>query len=160
MTTTTPGAIRDVIIARIAGLTPPAPLTPLFVAHREEMEIVEWGKANSSAALRRFTVDTLLDSDNPETTDAIDERVPDESMDIVMLYGANNRFGERKSLADVIAADKAHIRHHAGMEGFATYATTAPAATVLSRGRDVVERVGPIWIVTIPLRVSYWRAFS
>lgn len=158
MATTTPGAIRDVIIARIAGLTPPAPLTPRYVAHRADnaIDLRTWAVAQPAAGLRRFDVETMGDTSDAEVTTGISEQVR-ETFEIAVAYQANNRFTDGRGLDDVIARDLAYLTKHAGTLGFS--ATPTSNATIVS-GTHRRERIGGVVLGVIPLSIVYWRDVS
>lgn len=155
MTTTTPGAIRDIIIARIAGLTPPLHSRDRFVAHREEVAIRDWAAKSPAAALRRFTVETAGDTSDPTVTAVTIEQVS-ESFDIVIAYPSTARFADRLGLNDVIASDLRHVTYHAGTAGF-SITPTSNATIVSGAFRREVDFPGVVFGV-IPLTVTYWRS--
>lgn len=155
MATTTPAAIRDVIIARIEGLTPPTFGANLYIPHREDrLDLRAWAAANPSACLRRFAVETRGDTAEVEVTMVTQEQVR-ETFEIVIAYPDSNRFGSRQGLHDAIASDLRHIDYYAGTTGFSV--TPTSNATIISKQYSR-ERDGAVFFGVIPLEVVYWRA--
>lgn len=154
MSTTTPGAIRDIIIARIAGTPPTLPPSPRFVAHREELALRDWASANPAACMRRFTVEMLGDTTDPVVSSTLLERVG-ETFEIVIAYPASARFANRLGLFDVIAGDCRLVTYYAGTNGFSV--TPTADAVIVSESWRREERPGVVFGV-VPLAVSYQRA--
>lgn len=155
MATTTPAAIRDVITARIEGLTPPTFGANLYRPHRHDrMDLRAWAAANPAACLRVFAVETRGDTAEVEVTMVTQEQVR-ETFEIVIAYPESNRFGTLQGLHDVIASDLRHLDYYAGTTGFSV--TPTSNATIISKQYSR-EQDGAVFFGVIPLEVVYWRA--
>lgn len=157
MATTTPGAIRDVIIARIEALTPPTYSQNQYVPHRDDkLSLRRWALANPAASLRRFNVETPGETSPMEVTTATLEQVREE-FEIVIAYANTNRFNGRQGLIDAISTDLRFIDYYAGTTGFSV--TPTSNATIISKQyRREGDDADPVWFGVIPLEVVYWRA--
>lgn len=155
--TTTAGAIRDALIARIAALTPTIDPRARFEAWREDDDIRAWAERAPAGCLRRFTVEAPGDTAAPIVSSTRYERVR-ETMAIVVCYPATLRRGSRHKLDDLIAADLTLVNYHAGTAGCSITAiiTGAAVAVVSGTWRRESEIPGVVFGV-IPLDVSYVR---
>lgn len=155
MATTTPAAIRDVIVARIEALTPPMHGANAYRPHRQNrVRLRTWAAANPAACLRVFAVEPRGDTAPFEVTMATQEQVR-ESFDIVIAYPSDHRFGTLEGVDDVIASDLRHLDYYAGTTGFSV--TPTSNATIISK-QYAREEDGAVWFGVIPLEVVYWRA--
>lgn len=159
MATTTPGAIRDAIIARIAGLTPAAPATPAFIAHRDEqVGLIEWSGKNPTACLRRFDVERAGGPRGVEIATGTEEHVRFD-LRIVVAYPATQRFVNGRGLADVMDADLALILRYAGTLGFSV--TPTSNATIVDDGWDFDRSVPGVVFAIAPLNdIAFWRSVA
>lgn len=161
MTTTTPGAIRDVIIARIAGLSPSSPTSPRYIAHRDEQSnLITWASKNPTACLRRFDVERVGGPRGVVVTPgANSEAVSGLEMRIVVSYPASQRFVNGRGLDDVVDADMTLIlgSSGAGTIGFSVLPTSN--ATIVDDGWDFDRSVPGVVLAISPLRIeNFWRA--
>lgn len=154
---TTAGAIRDALIARIAAIVPTIDPRQRFEVWREDESIRTWAERSAGACLRRFTVEAPGDTTAPVVSSTLYERVR-ETMTIVVCYPDTLKRGSRHKLEDLIAADLQLINYYAGTAGCSiTPIITGAAVTVVSgTWRREVEYPGVVFGV-IPLDVSYVR---
>lgn len=154
---TTAGAIRDALIARIAAIAPTIDPRQRFEPWREEESIRTWAERTSAGCLRRFTVEAPGDTTAPTVSSTLYERVR-ETMAIVICYPDTLRRANRHKLEDLIAADLQLINYHAGTAGcsITPIITGAAVAVVSGTWRREVEYPGVVFGV-IPLDVSYVR---
>ena len=162
MATTTPGAIRDVLIALVAAATPDA-YAERFIAHREDAttgdDFRAWAEANPAGCLRRFSIMFDHDVTIPDVCDGVTgERVRQTFRFEIAWPLRSNRYSNAKGLADTIAMDLRKARGTIGYAGFPlTYAQHGSLCTVLSESSDVVERGKSVAIGSFELTVEYWR---
>ena len=160
MSTTTVAAIRDRMIALVRALVPTVESGTKFVPYREQLDFRSWAEAHPDACLRRFSIATRGQVSPPEVTNTDVERVWVE-MEAVVAYPVNSRFGERAlaSLHDVIASDLQQMEHRIGTNGYALYAASNPAATVLTLDTD--RENGPVVMFgVLVLRVGFFRSMA
>lgn len=165
MAITTPGAIRDVLVALIAAATPDA-YAERFRAFDEDAlkadDFATWAEANPAAALRRFTVTFDHDVSIPDVCDAVTGERVRQTFRVEMAWpNKSNRYGSRNGMADTIAMDMRKIRGTVGYAGFPlTYAQHGSLCTVLSETPDLIQRGRAVTIGTIALTVEYWRTLT
>ena len=161
MATTTPGAIRDVLIALIAAATPDA-YAERFRAYDEDEtkadSFVAWAEANPASALRRFSIMFEHDVTIPDVCDGVTGERVRQTFRFEIAWPNTNRNGSRKGMADTIAMDMRKARGTIGYAGFPlTYAQHGSLCTVLSETPDSVQRLGAVTIGSFDLTVEYWR---
>ena len=158
MSTTTPDAIRNEIEARILAIVPLIEGVR-FTAHEYQADIRPWARGKASACLRRVSVRHLGRVKPPDVSDAVREHVS-APFEVVVAYARDMRFRSLVGLDKVVNSDMTQIEQEVGTNGFATYATSTPAATVLSlEGFTVEDDEGvPVVFGVLPLDVRFWRA--
>lgn len=159
MAFTTPGAIRDALIARVAALAPALESRTRFTVWREDGDFRQWAVGAAAACLRRFTVEVAGDTSPPEVSSTVFERVR-ETMAIVVAYPDTLRQGSRKGLDDLIASDLERITYYAGTNGCAITPLIADVGLVVVSGTHRRERDATSGVVfgVIPIDVSYLRS--
>ena len=105
---TTPGAIRDAFIARIAALSPSIESRTRYVSWREDGDFRTWAIGAAASCLRRFAVEVAGDTAPPSVSSTLYERVS-ETMTIVIAYPDTLRQGGRKGLDDIIVRQRRAI---------------------------------------------------
>ncbi len=158
MAPTTAAAIRNVILARITRLVPRVERDVRFTLHEEQDDIFKWATRSKAACLRRVSVITGDNSPPAAVSDNQKKKV-EETFLVVVAYPSGHRFRSRLGLHDVIKSDMDYLDDRVGTDGFAAYATEAPAATVISEPHYRQDGDGVVFGV-LPLRVSYWRDVS
>lgn len=160
MTTTTPGAIRDAIITRIAGLTPPAPVTPRFVSHRADTgasdtgDLRKWCATNPTGALRRFDC-RVTRVDEPLVTPVNSERQILCALEVVIGYAVNNRFTDARGLETRLEVDREFVNRRIGTESKSGFGFEANATIVTTSVE--FETVGGLLFAVINLEATFWR---
>lgn len=161
MATTTPGAIRDVLIALVAAATPDR-YAERFRAHVEDAthadDFAAWAEANAAACLRRFSIMFRHDVTIPDVCDGVTGERVRQTFDFQIAWPVANRYYDLKGLADTIAMDMRKVRGTIGYAGFPlTYAAHGSLCTVLSESPDLVQRGKAVTIGSLELTVEYWR---
>lgn len=124
-----------------------------FTPHREEIDLRTWAQAHPQACFRRFAVEQVGDTSDPDVSSVALERVT-ETFEIVIAYPTSGRQRDRLGLHRQIASDLRYVTYYAGTNGF----SVAPiGATIISDQWRREEGVGVVFGV-IPLRVSYYRS--
>ena len=163
MATTTPGAIRDVLISLVVAATPDAHTQERFRAYDEDASGADdfraWADANPTACLRRFSIMFRHDVEIPDVCDAVTGERVRQTFDLEIAWpNKSNRYRDAKGMADVIAADMRKLRGTVGYAGFPlTYPAHGSLCTVLSESRDLVSRGRAATIGSLELTIEYWR---
>lgn len=159
MAFTTPGAIRDALIARVAALAPAIEPRTRFTPWREDDDFRRWALGAAAACTRRFAVETSGDTSAPSVSSTVYERVG-ESMAIVVAYHDSLRQRSRKGLDDLIADDLERITYYAGTNGCAITPLIADVGLVVVSGTHRRERDPTSGVVfgVIPIDVTYLRS--
>jgi hypothetical protein len=158
MPTTTAAEICDAIAARIRVLTPTLELGTPFVEHAYQEDIYAWAPRHKASCMRRYSVRASGSVMPPVVSTATIERV-EQMFEVVIAYPATLRQGNLRERDKLIELDLALLEHNVGTNGFATYATSAPDATITSPEptRREEDTDGVVFGV-LPLHASYWRA--
>lgn len=157
--TTTPTAVRDAIVAVIAGLTPTTAAGDRFIAHREETPVRDFAAANPGACFRRCSV-RWVGPVTPPTVTNTDVELVERSLDVDVAYPASWRGGgdQLATLDDVIAEDLRVIANAVGTNGRANLtALPAGSVTVITSAEEPIG-LGPIWIGRVSLIARYYRS--
>ncbi len=162
MATTTPGTIRDVLIALVAAATPDAHTQDRFRAYDEDAskadDFASWAEQNPTACLRRFSIMFDHAVTIPDVCDGVTGERVRQTFRFEIAWPNTNRNGTRKGMADIIAGDMRKVRGTIGYAGFPlTYAAHGSLCTVLSESADLVTRGRAVTIGSLELTVEYWR---
>ena len=151
---TTPGAIRDAMIALVAAIDPATHGHQPFRAHREQMDFREWAEANPSSCLRRFSIMFTGDREAPLVTNGLVEEVS-ETVDVLVAYPNDSRHGVKPgtSVADVATSDIRQIHH-------ALHVANSPAGATVLRLADSRDISGPVTFAVIRYRVDYFWSLT
>jgi hypothetical protein len=128
---TTAEAIRDRIIAVIAGLVPKTVAGDIFRAYRNEGggDFQAWAEGNATGCRRRFQVRQLRDRRAPDISNTdFEERMA--TFRILVAYPQTHRDGPGAALDrdDALDSDMMQIEHAIGMCGRANLAPPYPDA--------------------------------
>lgn len=151
---TTPGAIRDAMLALVVAITPATHAGQKFVAYREQLPGHRtWSNANPASCLRRVSVDND-GSQAPPTVVSSDTIETSETFTVTVSYPIDSRHGVKPitSVKDLIESDRNQIQH-------ALHVANSPAgATVIALGDEIEWTEGdPVAFGVIRYRVDYYR---
>lgn len=132
MSTTTSKAIRDRIIAVVAGLTPTLHVERPFVTYRDESgaDFRRWARAHPNACTRKFQARTVSVARPPDATntDVVAELA---TFDVIVAYAKRWRAGQAFDRDDTMEADKGLIERAIGCEGYENFTLANPNASWL-----------------------------
>lgn len=156
---TTPGAIRDRMVALVKLITPSVHAQQKFQHHREELTFRPHCEANPGQSLRRFSVRHDGSTSQALVTDHTVERVEDGVI-VEVAYPLDWRHGGTQMLGldDVIAADAVKIEAAIGVPS--ADATLKALATVFRPGETERDQSGAVVFLTIRYRVEYARSLA
>ncbi len=141
---TNAAAIRDRIIAVIAGLAPTTMTSDAFRAFRNEREgtFQPWAEENPTACRRVFQVRRVDDSRNPELSNS-DHEERMITFRVLVAYAQTNRDGMDGALDrdDAIDDDMLQIEHAIGMCGRVNLAPPYPDACWRQEGNGETSRI-------------------
>jgi hypothetical protein len=159
MTTTTIAEVRDEIVRRIRDLIPLVHERTRWIEYRGDLEFRTAMSKNPGGCERKFIVRSSGAVQPPDVSDGVRERVRTE-LEVVIALPATWRQGKHLiDVDDVLESDLAQLDQEVGTNGFATYATTTPAATVMSNEPTRREEDLPgVVFGVLPLQVVFWRA--
>jgi hypothetical protein len=141
---TTAEAIRDRIIAVIAGLVPKTVAGDIFRAYRNEGggDFQAWAEGNATGCRRRFQVRQLRDRRAPDISNTdFEERMV--TFRILVAYPQTHRDGPAAALDrdDALDSDMMQIEHAIGMCGRANLAPPYPDACWRLEGNGEQSRI-------------------
>lgn len=162
MSTTTPAAVATLIADRIADIVPSLHSNVPFRRHREETPFRDWILANPAGCLRRFSVRQAPSISPPDVTDGLTELVRQE-FEVAIAYPSDGRFTQANQpalklvdLDNAVERDRSQIAKTVGTNGYATYAASLPAATVITVGEER-DDLGPVVVGVVRLEAIYYR---
>jgi hypothetical protein len=161
VSTTTASSIRDRAIAVIAALIP-SPLTPKFVAYRNEgdADFETWATKNPAAALRRYQV-RAVGTDRPVEVSNTDVECHYTDLITTVAYPQTARAGKQWAMDrdDMMDADRYQIDGAIGLLGGANFAGSYPNATFIESS---VERqsTGAMDFLVLKVTMMFYRAMT
>lgn len=138
MATTTEQAVRDILAANIAVITPSRQADVRFREHRYDNgdPLERWAEKNLEC-LRVFSILDRVDPFQPETTNTTEEW-RQVTYDVLVAYPMTNRYGGgtagARNRLEVMRSDLYQLETAVGLRGFATL---TPAAYLVDRSEPL-----------------------
>lgn len=133
MATTTSKAIRDRIIAVVAGLTPSVHPELPFVTYRDASgaDFRRWARAHPGVCTRRVQTRAVSVAQPPDVTNTdVEARLV--TFDVIVAYARRWRAGQSFDRDDTMEADQIQIEHAIGRNGYANFSLANPNASWMS----------------------------
>ncbi len=159
----TAAAIRDRIKALIEALTPVSDSGVKFRSYRNEGkgDFQDWAESLQSSAFRRFQARTEGTEDPPEVSNT-DVDLRHMSIVVMIAYPQTGRHGPDQALDrdDVIDEDWGKINGAIGIYGGANFPNNVAYACTPLGCEHEIERGGAVDMLTIRMRLSFWRTVT
>lgn len=150
--TTTPAAIRDRLVAIIAGIVPTTEAGVPFREHRHEsLDLRAFAEKEPEACFRLFEVRYSGARLPPEVSDT-DVESEERSFEVAIAYASTNQFGDALDRDDVIDQDVNRVNHYVGTNGYGTVTD----ATMITDGIDR-EDGDVVTIARVDLTAVFYR---